>query len=74
MARIQFRYPDGRHTNSTFEANAFLQSLFEFVDADPINVFGAGNYTLSSSFPTRQLDKVGLQCLQPSDVPADMNI
>merc|ERR1719295_1064781 len=53
VARIQFRLPDGRNQTKQFPAETPLSSLYDFVATiEP----GFSSFSLSTTFPRRQLD------------------
>jgi len=53
VARIQFRLPDGRNQTKQFPAETPLSSLYDFVATiEP----GFTSFSLSTTFPRRQLD------------------
>jgi len=54
IARIQFRLPDGRNQTKQFPADSPLSSLYEFVGSSI--ELGFSTFTLSTTFPRRQLD------------------
>ena len=58
LARVQFRYPDGRSKTKIFPAEAPLQEVYDFANEEVAATFGRDNFTLSTTYPARQLDKV----------------
>jgi len=58
VARVQYRYPDGRSKTKIFPAEAPLQEVYDFANEEVAATFGRDNFTLSTTYPARQLDKV----------------
>lgn len=54
VARIQFRLPDGRNQTKQFPADSSLSELYTFVDTSMET--GFSTYSLSTTFPRKQLD------------------
>lgn len=54
IARIQFRLPDGRNMTKQFPADSPLEELYTSVTSDMDT--GFTSFTLSTTFPRRQLD------------------
>ena len=57
-ARIQFRYPHGGSKTKIFPAEATLQQIYDFANDEVASTFGRDNFSLSTTYPARQLDKV----------------
>lgn len=55
MARVQFRLPNGSSQTQSFSAGAPLSSVYQFV-TDEVNTGLGRNFSLSTTFPRRQLD------------------
>ena len=60
-ARIQFRYPHGGSKTKIFPAEATLQQIYDFANDEVASTFGRDNFSLSTTYPARQLDKVKLR-------------
>jgi len=54
-ARLQFRLPDGRHQTKQFPADSPLSAVYDWIATDLETGFHGG-FTLSTSFPRRNLD------------------
>jgi len=54
-ARVQFRLPDGRSQTRSFDAGAPLSDVYNFV-ADEIETGFGRSFSLSTTYPRRQLD------------------
>jgi hypothetical protein len=63
-ARVQYRYPDGRSRTKIFSADASLQEVYDFANQEVADTFGRDNFSLSTTYPARQLDKVFLSLWQ----------
>lgn len=55
-ARVQFRFPDGRSKTKIFSSDAPLQEIYDFVNGEVGDGFGRDNFSLSTTYPARQLD------------------
>lgn len=54
-ARLQFRLPDGRHQTKQFPADSPLSAVYDWIATDLETGFHGG-FTLSTTFPRRNLD------------------
>ena len=57
-ARVQFRFPDGRSRTKIFPADSALQVVYDFANEEVAATYGRDNFSLSTTFPARQLDQV----------------
>ena len=57
-ARVQLRYPDGRSRTKVFPADSVLQVVYDFANDEVAATFGRDNFSLSTTYPARQLDRV----------------
>ncbi len=56
VARVQFRLPDGGSRAERFDPDAPLSELYSHVEREVRPGFAGGRFSLSTTFPSRQLD------------------